>query len=88
MNDVVTKSRDLVNEKIEEFRQQKAKYEALWDENQQLNTYKRNVMILETEKRELETRLVTLTVESAKSPAAAAVTPKTTMQVGLLSSTG
>ena len=56
MNDVVTKSRDLVNEKIEEFRQQKAKYEALWDENQQLNTYKRNVMILETEKRELETR--------------------------------
>ena len=36
-------------------------------------------MILEAEKRELETRLVTLTVESSKSPAAPAVsaTPKT-----------
>ena len=41
-------------------------------------------MILETEKRELETRLVTLTVESAKSPAA--VTPKTTTMAAAVSS--
>ena len=51
-----TQATQLKHFQIEEFRQQKAKYDSLWDENQQLNTYKRNVMILETEKRELETR--------------------------------
>jgi hypothetical protein len=53
---IVWNCRDLVNDKLEEFRQQKSKYEALWEDNQQLTTMKRNVMILEQEKRELETR--------------------------------
>ena len=47
MNDVVQKSKVLLQEKIDEFKNHKRKYEDLAAENQQFNSYKRNVMILE-----------------------------------------
>jgi len=70
MNDVVQKSRDLLQRKIEEFRQQKSKHDALLEENGQMSHYKRSVMLLEQEKRELETRLVSLEVEVRRRPMA------------------
>jgi len=51
-----------MQEKLEEFKSQKSDYEKLLLENQQLNRYKRNVLILEQEKRELESRLAITSV--------------------------
>ena len=67
LNDVVHKSKVLLQEKIEEFKAQKLQYDTLLSDNAEMNTYKRNVMILEQEKRELETQIVTMTVESRKA---------------------
>lgn len=63
LNEVVQQSKDLLREKLEEFKVQKQQYETLKAENQQLNSYRRDVMILEQEKRDLESQLVTLTYE-------------------------
>ena len=69
MNEVVQRSKDLLQEKIHEFGDQRRLYDALQAENAQLNGYKRQVMMLEQEKRELETKVVTLTVEARSAPA-------------------
>jgi len=49
-----------LTEKIEEFKWQKNEYDKLVAENQQLNCYKRNILMLEQEKRELESKLAVL----------------------------
>ena len=55
-------------EKLEKESQERlsvaAELEATQSENNQLSSYKRQVLMLEQEKKELETQLVTLTVES------------------------
>eukprot|EP00095_Tigriopus_kingsejongensis_P009633 snap_masked-scaffold94_size379870-processed-gene-2.5 protein:Tk09633 transcript:snap_masked-scaffold94_size379870-processed-gene-2.5-mRNA-1 annotation:"putative restin" len=74
LNEVVQKSKVLLQDKVEEFKSQKREFDALVLENQQLNSYRRKVMILEQEKRELESQVVTLTYESRsgrKSPSPA-----------------
>ena len=50
----------LLTEKIEEFKWQKNEYDKLVAENQQLNCYKRNILMLEQEKRELESKLAVI----------------------------
>ena len=50
----------MLTEKIEEFKLQKNEYDKLVNENQQLNCYKRNILMLEQEKRELESRLAVI----------------------------
>jgi hypothetical protein len=60
LNEVVQRSKQLLTEKIEEFKWQKNEYDKLVAENQQLNCYKRNILMLEQEKRELESKLVLL----------------------------
>ncbi|TRY77089.1 hypothetical protein TCAL_02709 [Tigriopus californicus] len=64
LNEVVQQSKDLLREKLEEFKIQKQQYETLKLENQQLNSYRRDLMIVEQEKRDLESQLVTLTYEA------------------------
>merc|ERR1719210_670749 len=59
LNDVVTKSKLLLQEKIDEFSLQKRAYDQLLSENSELNSYKRTVLILEQEKRELEAKINT-----------------------------
>ena len=46
-------------EKIDEFTMQKRAYEQLVSENRELNSYKRQVLILEQDKRELESKIHT-----------------------------
>ena len=53
-------SLQLLTEKIEEFKWQKNEYDKLVAENQQLNCYKRNILMLEQEKRELESKLAVI----------------------------
>lgn len=75
LNDVVTKSKLLLQEKIDEFSLQKRAYDGLLSENSELNSYKRTVLILEQEKRELECKINTyresspaLTNDSSQDP--------------------
>ena len=49
----------LLQEKIDEFTMQKRASDQLISENRELNSYKRTVLILEQEKRELETKINT-----------------------------
>ena len=49
----------LLQEKIDEFSLQKRAYDQLVSENSELNSYKRSVLILEQEKRELEGKINT-----------------------------
>ena len=62
-------------EKIDEFSLQKRAYDGLMSENSELNSYKRTVLILEQEKRELECKINTyresspaLTNDSSQDP--------------------
>lgn len=57
MNEVIQNSKMLLEEKIEEFKEQRKRYDELATENQELSHLKRTVMILEQEKRELETKV-------------------------------
>eukprot|EP00096_Caligus_rogercresseyi_P007482 TRINITY_DN25350_c0_g1_i1.p1 TRINITY_DN25350_c0_g1~~TRINITY_DN25350_c0_g1_i1.p1 ORF type:complete len:766 (-),score=284.38 TRINITY_DN25350_c0_g1_i1:94-2391(-) len=57
LNEVVQNSQVLLREKIEEFKSQKREFESLQSENAQVNSYKRKMLILEQEKRELESKL-------------------------------
>jgi hypothetical protein len=50
----------LLTEKIEEFKWQKNEYDKLVAENQQMKCYKRNLLMLEQEKRELESKLAVI----------------------------
>jgi hypothetical protein len=59
LNDVVTKSKILLQEKMDEFTMQKRAYDQIVSENRELNSYKRSVLILEQEKRELECKINT-----------------------------
>ncbi|XP_040574862.1 uncharacterized protein [Lepeophtheirus salmonis] len=57
MNEVVENSHILLTEKIEEFKSLKKESELLHSENAQINSFKRNILILEQEKREMENKL-------------------------------
>jgi hypothetical protein len=50
----------LLTEKIEEFKWQKNEYDKLVAENQQMKCYKRNLLMVEQEKRELESKLAVI----------------------------
>ena len=54
LNDVVQRSKTLVDDKLEQFKSQQAKFETLQAENRELNNYKRQVLQLEQDKRVLE----------------------------------
>jgi len=54
LNDVLARSKHLVEEKLEQFKSQQAKFEQLQAENLHLNSYKRQVLQLEQEKKALE----------------------------------
>ncbi len=69
-DEVVQRSKSLLQEKIEEFRQQKRAFESLQEENRQMNHYKGTAMLLEQEKRELESRVVQMAVDQRKASTA------------------
>ena len=51
---MVQRSKTLLDDKLEQFKSQQAKFETLQAENRELNNYKRQVLQLEQDKRVLE----------------------------------
>ena len=45
LNEVVQRSKQLLTEKIDEFKWQKNEYEKVFAENQQLSHYKRSILV-------------------------------------------
>jgi DNA repair ATPase RecN len=58
LNEVVQRSKQLLTEKIEEFKWQKNEYEKLLAENQQLSHYKRSILVIHFAHPFYETSLV------------------------------
>ncbi len=81
-DEVVQKSKMLLQEKIDEFRNQKRAYEGLQEENKQMNHYKRTAMLLEQEKRELESKVVQLAVEQRKASTASSAAASSSSGAG------
>ena len=69
LNEVVQKSKILLQDKLEEFKVQQSKFEQLQTENNQLNNYKRQVLLLEQEKRNWESNRPSATFVKESSPA-------------------
>ena len=69
LNDVVQKCKTLLQDKLEEFKVQQSKFEQLEEENHQLNNYKRQVLLLEQEKRNWESSRPSATFIKELSPA-------------------
>ena len=69
LNEVVQRSKKLVQDKLEEFKVQQAKFEQLQAENNQLNSYKRQVLLLEQEKRSWESSRPSASFMKEVSPA-------------------
>lgn len=79
LNEVVQSSKTLLQNKMEDFKKQQANFDRLASENKELQTLRRSVLTLETEKKEMENRIVTLTLESrgASQPRSEASTAPT-----------
>jgi chromosome segregation ATPase len=69
LNEVVQRSKKLVQDKLEEFKVQQFKFEQLQAENNQLNSYKRQVLLLEQEKRGWESSRPSASFMKEASPA-------------------
>ena len=69
LNEVVQRSKKLVQDKLEDFKVQQSKFEQLQAENNQLNSYKRQVLLLEQEKRTWESSRPSAAFMKEASPA-------------------